>query len=195
MEPDRLHTTEFFTGTQPRSHNKDKNTAIENCEKGYSSERLPWKHDHPDDIPSESVANILNIVTSMAKPDEQGPSVDINDQCRCLIPSERVKILKSHLNNEIDINIESLISTTSTPRFPISCRLFASDQQFRNQGAAFFENPINQLKDEITILSKTNNIAFAGLVLLMLFDGCLNCHLMHSDYYEKSKAISSFLHG
>ncbi|XP_071133711.1 uncharacterized protein [Mytilus edulis] len=121
-----------------------------------------------------------------------GPSVDINDLCRCLTPSERVKILKSHLNNEIDINIESSISTTSTPRFPISCRLFASDQQFRNQGAAFFENPINQLKDEIIILSKTNNIAFAGLVLLMLFDGCLNCHLMHSDYYEKSKAISSF---
>ncbi|VDI11079.1 Hypothetical predicted protein [Mytilus galloprovincialis] len=28
-----------------------KNTAIEN-EKGYSTERLPWKHDHPDDIPS-----------------------------------------------------------------------------------------------------------------------------------------------
>ena len=29
----------------------DKNTAIEN-EKGYSTERLLWKHDHPDDIPS-----------------------------------------------------------------------------------------------------------------------------------------------
>ncbi|VDI51468.1 Hypothetical predicted protein [Mytilus galloprovincialis] len=29
----------------------DENTAIEN-EKGYSTERLLWKHDHPDDIPS-----------------------------------------------------------------------------------------------------------------------------------------------
>ncbi|XP_069141288.1 uncharacterized protein [Argopecten irradians] len=105
-----------------------------------------------------------------------GKPIDISSNPLRLSSSEKLQMIRSHLcDKQINLNTKTIEMLTSfdTPCFPLSCRLFASDETFRAKGESFFLFPVTQLRKELVQLSQRDSVAFAALMLLLVSDGHL----------------------
>ncbi|OWF51661.1 uncharacterized protein LOC110448843 [Mizuhopecten yessoensis] len=105
-----------------------------------------------------------------------GKPIDISSSDLRLSSSEKLQMIRSHLRDkDIVLNAKTIEMLTScdTPCFPLSCRLFASDEMFRAKGESFFLHPVSQLREELVQLSRRDSVAFSALILLLVCDGHL----------------------
>ncbi|XP_033745570.1 uncharacterized protein LOC117331082 [Pecten maximus] len=105
-----------------------------------------------------------------------GKPIDISSINLRLSSSEKLQMIRSHLSDkEISLNTKTIemLTLCDTPCFPLSCRLFASDEMFRAKGESFFLYPVSQLREELVQLSRRDSVAFSALMLLLVSDGHL----------------------
>ncbi|XP_060076262.1 uncharacterized protein LOC132555900 [Ylistrum balloti] len=105
-----------------------------------------------------------------------GKAIDISCPDLRLSSSEKLQMIRSHLRDkDIVLNAKSIemLTLCDTPCFPLSCRLFASDEMFRAKGERFFLQPVSQLREELVQLSRRDSVAFSALILLLVNDGHL----------------------
>ncbi|VDI08125.1 Hypothetical predicted protein, partial [Mytilus galloprovincialis] len=107
--------------------------------------------------------------------------IDVDHEDNCLLPEEKMSILKNHLictekQNEIS-NEECKECCKGQFAFPLLCHVFTTNDGLFLRKSDFFQKPFSYLNDEITKLHQQNKEVYCSLVICMLFSGKLNVKL------------------
>lgn len=72
---------------------------------------------------------------------------------------------------------------STSPMFPLLCKLFSTKDKFNGYGHSFFTSPVPCILEALDTMKVTNNVHYASLVLLMAWQGPLSI-----DSLEDSKS-------
>lgn len=111
--------------------------------------------------------------------DITGPQWKLND-------GEKREMFKQYTSNMIvaDEECEKIIKHEAY--FPLLCKLYATNKMNQKEGAIFFEQPVDVLKEEIRSYKCTQKEKYCSLVLLAMFNNKLNIEkLIENDSAEK----------
>lgn len=126
-----------------------------------------------------------------------GKKIDISSPEFELTPFERLQIFNCHMTNAnedyqfVGDSLMDTIASGRTPRFPLSCRLYAVENKFQQQGTQFFCNPVSQLRQELWHLSRNDKLGFAALILLLVADGKLRYEAFDEDCVTDKPPMST----
>ncbi|XP_065938642.1 uncharacterized protein [Magallana gigas] len=120
----------------------------------------------------------------------QSHIINIDDKKRKLSVDEKRQILKRYTSdmNLSDKERERIVEVERY--FPLLCKLYSSNEEYKNKGEGFFTEPITMLKEEIEGFRNKDKGKYCALALLVLFDG----DLCVSDLFAEKDMENKFKH-
>uniref|UniRef100_A0A8W8LNC2 DZIP3-like HEPN domain-containing protein n=1 Tax=Magallana gigas TaxID=29159 RepID=A0A8W8LNC2_MAGGI len=120
----------------------------------------------------------------------QSHIINIDDKKRKLSVDEKRQILKRYTSdmNLSDKERERIVEVERY--FPLLCKLYSSNEEYKNKGVGFFTEPITMLKEEIEGFRNKDKGKYCALALLVLFDG----DLCVSDLFAEKDMENKFKH-
>lgn len=127
----------------------------------------------------------------------QENTINLHNKDNELTYQDKLTFLKSY-------GLEETILTRNNPAktskmFPLLCKLFSSEQEFKRYGSNFFISPVRCLIEELDEMQKRNRIQYVSLVLLIASQNKLSKHMFDDEkqtqtnfHTMKRKALSFF---
>ncbi|XP_065938638.1 uncharacterized protein [Magallana gigas] len=116
--------------------------------------------------------------------------ININDNKHKLSVNEKRQILKQYTSdmNLSDKECDKIVEVESY--FPLLCKLYSSNEEYKNKGVGFFTEPKTRLKEEVEGFRNKDKSKYCALALLVLFndDLCVN------DLFGKKDTECKFKH-
>ncbi|XP_052678162.1 ankyrin repeat and KH domain-containing protein mask-like [Crassostrea angulata] len=120
----------------------------------------------------------------------QSHIVNIDDNKHKLSVSEKRQILTQYTSN-MNLSDKECDKIVEVERyFPLLCKLYSSNEEYKIKGVQFFTEPITRLKEEIEGFRNKDRGKYCALALLVLF----NDDLCVSDLFAKIDTEYKFKH-
>uniref|UniRef100_A0A8W8LMT3 DZIP3-like HEPN domain-containing protein n=1 Tax=Magallana gigas TaxID=29159 RepID=A0A8W8LMT3_MAGGI len=120
----------------------------------------------------------------------QSHIINIDNSKHKLSVNEKRQILKQYTSdmNLSDKECDTIVEVESY--FPLLCKLYSSNEEYKNQGVSFFTEPITRLKEEIKGFRNQDRSKYCALALLVFF----NDDLCESDVFANKDTEYKFKH-
>ena len=128
--------------------------------------------------------------------------IDMSLEANHLTIVEKNRIIAKHnsksSNNDLFPNyLQSIRSGGYVPGFPLLCTMYARGSGLTHDPEEFLLNPLRIVREQISLLAKTQIHSYCALVIIMMEDGELDCDIFDEfdpDFDEdKRKKISTIL--
>ncbi|XP_052680244.1 uncharacterized protein LOC128161019 [Crassostrea angulata] len=120
----------------------------------------------------------------------QSHIINIDNSKHKLSVNEKRQILKQYtLNmNLSDKECDKIVEVESY--FPLLCKLYSSNEEYKKKGVSFFTEPITRLKEETEVFRNKDRSKYCALALLVFF----NDDLCESDVFANKDTEYKFKH-